>query len=440
MKNYAIVLGVAQYDHLNPLPSCKRDADFIYNFLRITGKYEMLQIPGDTLKKDALKMIANFLPSTPGKAEEILFYYSGHGHQAQDMYFSLKNTSSMNLSKTCLTNSEIDNLIRKAGPKLFVKLIDSCHSGLSYIKGIHDPLETPIAKGTGFENCIFMSSSKRNEYSYANSLYGFFTKAIIDCVKSSRSSTVRYTDLQQFLAATFQNNDLQTPYFMTQCDGTEVFCEKTGAVEMFLTTYNFTKPGPAPRKPQKPQPHTQPSSGLSSYLALCRREASASPYSLEQRRAKSDALRNEAGDRFSEGKLYESVLLLMQALKYDPECITTWAVLGRSYRNLSQYDKAREAYTVALSICPGDPLLMMNLGSLELALGNGQAAYENYKYVSYQLYQLSPLDQPVAIANFAIAAAMTGQRQEANALLTRAQSMGYSNMDALKQRVRQLLN
>lgn len=240
MKNYAVILGVDEYTHANNLPSCANDVKAIEGLLQATEKYEILRFSGVETKDKILEEISNLLPADASDVGEVLFFFSGHGMQDADMHYILKDTNPQMISSTALNNKELDNIVRKSSPKLFVKIIDACNSGLSYIKSagslIPDDIVLPSKE---FENCIFMCSSKQSQYSLAGNPYSKFTKVLIDAVYHTTGKTVKFSDLQNYLSDVFtREGSNQTPYFSTQCDGTEIFCNKTERVIEYLKTFN----------------------------------------------------------------------------------------------------------------------------------------------------------------------------------------------------------
>lgn len=245
MSNYAIVLGVDQYQNLQALPSCENDAALIEGFLTATGKYKVLRIPNNATKYQIQEHIAGFLPTDGSEVSEVLFYFSGHGKQDDlGMHYALFGTEVDKINSTSLNNTEVDDLVRKCSPKLYVKIIDSCQSGVAYIKGVeeHDEESTGIL-AKGFENCIFMCSSLKTQPSLAGNPYSKFTKAVIDAVENISAPVVKFTDIQNYLSDIFNSSEnRQTPYFNTQCDGTEVFCEKTAEVLEYLKTLQVPTP------------------------------------------------------------------------------------------------------------------------------------------------------------------------------------------------------
>lgn len=271
MKYYAIVLGVSEYNCAKNLPACANDAKLMTDFLRATGKYELLELPHNVTKHEAIEKIEAFLPN--GEMDEgtgeVLFYFSGHGYQDDEMHYILSDTRKEQINSTALNNSEIDEVVRRAQPHLFVKIIDACQSGLAYIKGIDEEfLEGLSRSAKGFESCIFLSSSKKSQSSYAGSDYSRFTKAIVDAVANSVPVVVKFIDVQNYLADVFKKDENgQTPYFSTQCDGTEIFCDKSETLKYFLESLE--------RKEQEtPIPESaEKVAKIQSFLSRCREEA-----------------------------------------------------------------------------------------------------------------------------------------------------------------------
>ena len=237
MKNVAILLGVSHYLNASDLPACANDINNVQQVLEATEKYQILKINEEFQKKSILDEIERVLKDDNNEIGEIFFYFSGHGYQDQtDFHYILQETDINKINSTSLNNAEIDDLVRKYNPKLFVKIIDACQSGLNYIKGIedienHDDIERDILSKASkrFTNCIFMSSSKRNENSGATEKSSFFTDIFISAVFENINNTeIRYTDIQNYIIDEFSRSGLtQTPYFSIQDDGRSVFTNVT---------------------------------------------------------------------------------------------------------------------------------------------------------------------------------------------------------------------
>ena len=242
MENYAIVLGVPEYTNASDLLACKNDADMMCELLNATEKYKILRVDENLKKTEILETIDSFIEKNASNNDvgEIFFYFSGHGYQDQtDMHYILKNTECDKINATALNNKELDDIIREKNPSLFVKIIDACESGLSYIKSIsmgdyfekQKSIDEKIDKT--FLNCIFMSSSKKNECSVATNECSYFTKVFIEAVLDGiKTGTVRYSDIQNYIRDEFTNEKYeQTPFFNLQGDGRAVFTYVTEALK-----------------------------------------------------------------------------------------------------------------------------------------------------------------------------------------------------------------
>ena len=266
MSNYAIILGVDKYKHAPELPSCENDAKLMEGLLSATGKYEVLRIANNAAKHNVQEQISTFLPADGREIGEILFYFSGHGKQdEQGMHYALYDTDVTKINSTSLNNAELDDIIRKCSPKLYVKIVDACQSGVSYIKGLDEAdNDFKYTETKDFKNCIFICSSLKTQASYAGDPYSKFTKAIVDAINSVVAPAVKFTDIQNYLSDVFNTDGgAQTPYFSTQCDGTELFCEKNPDVLAYLSSLYAITPG----YNDSSQPNID---AIKSYLSKCR--------------------------------------------------------------------------------------------------------------------------------------------------------------------------
>ena len=241
MRNLAIILGVSVYDHAHNLPACNRDANKMFQLLQATEKYRILQLDEGLSKNQIIERLEEFFKTNAEETiiGEVLFYFSGHGCQDEnDLHFILKNTEPEKINATSLNNKEIDDLVRQHNPRLFVKIIDACQSGLTYIKALDEKIGFSMKKT--FENCIFMSSSKRDEPSVANENCSFFTKAFIEAVfDGTKADVIRYSDIQNYITDEFSTDKYrQTPIFNLQGDGRAVFANTTLSLKHMAENYN----------------------------------------------------------------------------------------------------------------------------------------------------------------------------------------------------------
>ena len=247
MKNLAIIISVSDYQNALDLPACKKDIEIMEQLLCATPKYDILCINDPIGKGEVIQRIENFLPKNDDSTDigEILFYFTGHGYQDTEAHFVLYNTSLEKINTTSLNNNEVDAIARRYNPKLYVKIIDACQSGLSYIKSasMDDKLEICPRwdkPEKGLENGIFMCSSKSNQSSMATNEYSLFTKSFVDAVVNAPSeSPIRFTDIQNYITDYFNSiNNEQTPYFVMQADGRDVFTSQNPEIKSLINSLN----------------------------------------------------------------------------------------------------------------------------------------------------------------------------------------------------------
>ena len=228
-KNYAIVIGVSEFDHAGELPGSKNDAYYIHSAIQASGKYDgILYLNENVNSENAKDDIVDFIEKINGDVGEILFYFSGHGaYIDEDFKYVLSDYRPDRINQTTLSNNTLDNYFRQLNSKVVVKCIDACQSGTTYVK---DPsvVEKYLHKTKAeFNHAYFLYSSRRDQSSYADREISFFTRSILECLADSNGKKLRYTRLIEYLADAFKNNPDQTPYFVTQGGFTEIFLEIT---------------------------------------------------------------------------------------------------------------------------------------------------------------------------------------------------------------------
>ncbi|ARU60150.1 hypothetical protein CBW65_03070 [Tumebacillus avium] len=230
--NIAILIGVSDYiDPKNNLPGCLNDTNVIRQLLESTGRFQkVLSINKDTNSKQVKGQLADFIKGLEGgeeEVEEVFFYYTGHGQfYENEFYFLLSDFNPERRKTTALENTELDNLLRTLSPKLTIKVVDACQSGVTYVKDYNDEeLRKTVSESKKvFSNCYFMFSSQSNQSSFAKSL-SYFTESFISAIiNHDDESDIRYKDIMDYLADDFNKTPEQTPLFVMQAKNTETFC------------------------------------------------------------------------------------------------------------------------------------------------------------------------------------------------------------------------
>ncbi len=226
--NVAIVVAASQYSGaVSSLPACRNDADAMTALLRAEARFDDVLVvventTASTVKQKVVEFVARHKSTS---IDEVLFYFSGHGEfVGTEFYYLLSDYDPKRRSRTSFENSEIDNLLRALSPRLAIKIVDACTSGVTYIK---EPgaLEAYL-KGTQatFKSCYFMFSSHLDQSSYADADLSHFTRSLASAVLTHPGPSIRYKDLIDYISDTFEANSQQKPFFVAQADFTDQFC------------------------------------------------------------------------------------------------------------------------------------------------------------------------------------------------------------------------
>jgi hypothetical protein len=231
--NIAVVIGIKNYTNLESLPACEKDANKMKELLDATGKYsKVVSLTQNTEASKIKSLLRDFFKEFSGKEiKEIFFYFSGHGTYSQgDALFCCSDFDSKRPNTTSLANREIDDYMRSVKPKLAVKVLDACSSGVKYIKDSTKLFQKAFEE-TELESFIAMFSSQLDQSSFASEKLSDFTKSFIEgALSKSEGEEIYYRDIQSYISDAFMENSDQTPWFVNQVTGLEVFAKSTSAM------------------------------------------------------------------------------------------------------------------------------------------------------------------------------------------------------------------
>lgn len=136
--NLALLIGIDTYDRLAALPACANDLAIMHQTLKATNKYHHIELIDNASAETAKEKLRNFFSNHNNNPhiEEIFIYFSGHGAYQDDALFCCADFDAKRAATTSISNTELDDLLRSAAPKVAVKVIDACQSGAPYIKDI----------------------------------------------------------------------------------------------------------------------------------------------------------------------------------------------------------------------------------------------------------------------------------------------------------------
>lgn len=222
MGSIAIVVGNSEYQNSTNLDCCLADVAAITDLLRATGKYSSIkQLTNE--KAAVLKDKIRAVLEDSGTVDELFFYFSGHGYQnAGEFYFNATNFDATRPNETGLSQSELHTLLRGANANLVVKVIDACSSGTLLLKSDGGFLPEPK---DGFGNFIQIASCLDDQSSLTGNPLSDFTDSFYDAALSKEAGVVYYSDIINALRDRFLDNNAQTPHFVLQGTGREVFVD-----------------------------------------------------------------------------------------------------------------------------------------------------------------------------------------------------------------------
>jgi hypothetical protein len=252
MTCLGVVIAVSEYTgEAGNLPACRQDGMAIAHVLKSSGRFDdILHIDSEAIGTNVKQKLADFAKTHKGKEiDEVFFYFTGHGEFVGDeFYYLLTDYQAKKRNQTSLENSELDGIVRALTPKLFVKIVDACQSGVTYIKTPDDFKEYLKGADKKFEKIYFMFSSQAAQFSYQNDKISYFTESVLKSIFSHTSDKIRYKDVMSYVSDDFKERDFQTPLFVTQADFTEALCDVTASLKEKIREFLQDDQDSAPTK------------------------------------------------------------------------------------------------------------------------------------------------------------------------------------------------
>jgi Caspase domain len=274
MVKLSIVIGVSQYSSLKSLPCCENDVELMKILVGAETRFNdhliiSESVPSSEVRDKIAAFIGKYKTSNGESIDEIFFYFSGHGgydSASEEYYYCLSDYDPNKANSTSLVNSQLDDQFRALRPKVLAKVVDACQSGTRYIKA-DDLLSGVFEKDSArLESCYFLFSSDMNQNSFGDKHFSYFTKALLKAVADHPQSSIRYSDLINYLRDHFNDANgigpSQKPQFVTQGAHLEVFCDITQELRQRLKSSLAIVGSTGPSKVDQ-LPHETPQLALS---------------------------------------------------------------------------------------------------------------------------------------------------------------------------------
>ena len=234
MTNLAIIVGNVDYDKQNRLPCCANDVEAMYELINSTAKFDLVLKVLDA-DADKIKEVLRENLSLHPNVDEIFFYFTGHGWQGRsDFFFCPTSFDAARPNETGLSNDELHTLFRLANPKLIVKVVDACNSGNPLIKSAEGFMAIP--KGD-LRNVIQIASCLNSQNSLTGDPLSEFTDRFCRAALRKHEGPVFYTDITNTLRDDYIDDEEQTPHFVSQGTGREVFVDDASRLDDCRKTF-----------------------------------------------------------------------------------------------------------------------------------------------------------------------------------------------------------
>jgi hypothetical protein len=152
-KVWAVIVGIAAYEHIQQLTYTKDDAYRMYAFYKspeggsLPDRQITLLIDEDATRKNIMKAIQNTY-SQAGKDDIVIFYFSGHGAEGAFITSEFDNVDFEDY-KGLLLHEELQAVFKQSPAKYKYLIADACHAG-SLTESASEPTETR-SRGTYYQ-------------------------------------------------------------------------------------------------------------------------------------------------------------------------------------------------------------------------------------------------------------------------------------------------
>jgi formylglycine-generating enzyme required for sulfatase activity/uncharacterized caspase-like protein len=232
-KNWAIAIGINQYDYLQPLNYAKRDAQLMQEFLGNEAGFERIfffsddspELAGKSTRptRTNLQRVLRQLFDNPfmGAGDNFWFFFSGHGmrHAGRD-YLMPCDGDPEDVENTAIAINFVTERLRRCGADNVVLILDACRNeGKKTGEGIG----RQTAEEARQQGVISIFSCISQEYSYEIEALqqGAFTTALLEGLGiQGKCATVER--LEQYLKFRVpelvhqHKNTRQTPYVIAE--------------------------------------------------------------------------------------------------------------------------------------------------------------------------------------------------------------------------------
>jgi len=205
MTQYALVVGVAQYDNFRKLDKAAIDAEAIAQLLE-QHRYDVTRLPrklvaGDQWAIDSTKKLTavelenelKIFLNERATRQPAVIYFAGHGFRVKDNLSGEQNgylatSDSVQDGLHTIRMDALNTLIRKSDLSSLVMLLDCCHAGtLIEQRSLLQPTQTIIGQK---QNYCLLAACRDFERAREGEQHGIFTAAVLQGLSAENEHAV----------------------------------------------------------------------------------------------------------------------------------------------------------------------------------------------------------------------------------------------------------
>lgn len=235
-KNWAIAIGVNQYDYLEPLNYAKRDAELIQQFLIKEAGFDQVILFSDDSPNFGVSstrptrthlrrvLLTLFESLSMGAGDNFWFFFSGHGmrHNGRD-YLMPSDGNPRDIADTAISINFVTENLRCSGADNLVLILDACRNEgkIDGIKGGHIGIGQETSAEARQKGVISIFSCSPQEYSYEIEALqqGAFTTALLEGFRdgyTTAASLNQYLQRRVSEIVSSHSKGKQTPYIIAE--------------------------------------------------------------------------------------------------------------------------------------------------------------------------------------------------------------------------------